>query len=81
MTNTNADFAGYSIFAHSRPDKIGTPRLLPLYIRNILNGISAKNPLKYYALQLAGCPTIQIFDVRCQYVVAATFRLRIIYAG
>jgi hypothetical protein len=24
--------AGYSIFAHSRPDKIGTPRLLPLYI-------------------------------------------------
>ena len=34
--------AGYSIFAHSRLDKIGTPRLLPLYIRNILNGISAK---------------------------------------
>jgi hypothetical protein len=34
--------AGHSIFAHSRPDKIGTPRLLPLYIRNILNGISAK---------------------------------------
>jgi hypothetical protein len=24
------------------------PRLLPLYVRNILNGISAKNPLKYY---------------------------------
>jgi hypothetical protein len=34
--------AGHSIFAHSRPDKIGTPRLLPLYIRNILKGISAK---------------------------------------
>jgi hypothetical protein len=34
--------AGHSILAHSRPDKIGTPRLLPLYIRNILNGISAK---------------------------------------
>jgi hypothetical protein len=34
--------AGYNIFAHSRPDKIGTPRLLPLYIRNILKGISAK---------------------------------------
>jgi hypothetical protein len=34
--------AGHSIFAHSRPDKIGTPRLLPLYIRNILHGISAK---------------------------------------
>src|SRR4030042_6418440 len=34
--------AGHSIFAHSRPDKIGTPRFLPLYIRNILNGISAK---------------------------------------
>jgi hypothetical protein len=34
--------AGYSIFAHSRPDKIGTARLLPLYIRNIINGISAK---------------------------------------
>src|SRR3989304_3165059 len=34
--------AGHSIFAHSRPDKIGTPRLLPLYISYILNGISAK---------------------------------------
>jgi hypothetical protein len=34
--------AGHSTFAHSRPDKIGTPRLLPLYIRNILKGISAK---------------------------------------
>jgi hypothetical protein len=34
--------AGHSTFAHSRPDKIGTPRLLPPYIRNILNGISAK---------------------------------------
>ena len=42
--------AGHSIFAHSRPDKIGTARLLPLYIRNLLNRISAKNPLKYYAL-------------------------------
>ena len=26
---------GYSIFAHSRPDKIGTPRLLPLDFQNI----------------------------------------------
>ncbi len=34
--------AGHSIFAHSRPDKIGTARLLPLYIRNIFKGISAK---------------------------------------
>jgi len=34
--------AGHSILAHSRPDKIGTPRLLPFYIRNILKGISAK---------------------------------------
>ncbi|MFH1702790.1 MAG: hypothetical protein ABIB41_05065, partial [Nitrospirota bacterium] len=34
--------AGHSIFAHSRPDKIGTPRILPLYIRNILIGLSAK---------------------------------------
>jgi hypothetical protein len=34
--------AGHSILAHSRPDEIGTPRLLPLYIRNILNGILAK---------------------------------------
>ena len=34
--------ASHSIFAHSRPDKIGTPRFLPLYIRYILNGISAK---------------------------------------
>jgi hypothetical protein len=33
---------GDNLFAHSRPDKIGTPRLLPLYIRNILIGISAK---------------------------------------
>jgi hypothetical protein len=24
--------AGHSILAHSRPDKIGTPRFLPLYI-------------------------------------------------
>ena len=44
--------AGHSIFAHSRPDKIGTPRLLPLDFRNIVNGLSAKNPLKYYALPL-----------------------------
>jgi hypothetical protein len=34
--------SGYSILAHSRPDKIGTPRLLPLYIGNILIGLSAK---------------------------------------
>jgi hypothetical protein len=34
--------AGHSILAHSRPDKIGTPRLLPLDIRNIHKGISAK---------------------------------------
>jgi len=34
--------AGYGIFAHSRPDKIGTARLLPLYIWYILNGLSAK---------------------------------------
>jgi hypothetical protein len=34
--------AGYSVFAHSHPDKIGTPRLLPLYIRNIFKGLSAK---------------------------------------
>jgi hypothetical protein len=34
--------AGYSIFAHSHTDKIGTARLLPLYIRNILIGLSAK---------------------------------------
>src|SRR4030043_593253 len=48
--NKNYVQAGHSILAHSRPDKIGTPRLLPLYIRNIFNGLSAKNPLKYYAL-------------------------------
>jgi hypothetical protein len=41
--------AGHGIFTHSRPDKIGTPypmsrrpRLLPLDIRDILNGLSAK---------------------------------------
>jgi hypothetical protein len=56
------DFAGYSIFAHSRPDKIGTPRLLPLYIRNILNGISAKKsaqilyPAIYCCLYIHGQP-------------------------
>lgn len=35
--------AGYNIFAHSRPDKIGTPRLLPhYYFENFAVGISAK---------------------------------------
>jgi hypothetical protein len=42
ILNLNPVKAGHSIFAHSRPDKIGTPRLLPLYIKNILNGLSAK---------------------------------------
>jgi hypothetical protein len=42
--------AGHSIFAHSRPDKIGTPRLLPLYIRNIFNGISAKKSAQILCL-------------------------------
>jgi hypothetical protein len=50
--------AGYSIFAYPRPDKIGTPRLLPLYIRNILNGLSAKEsaqipyPAIYYHIKI-----------------------------
>jgi hypothetical protein len=35
--------AGYGIFAHSRPDKIGTARLLPLYIRNLHWIISKRN--------------------------------------
>ena len=34
--------AGYSIFAHSRPDKIGTPRLLPLDLYKYFIGLSAK---------------------------------------
>jgi len=41
---------GYSIFAHSRPDKIGTPRLLPLDFQNISSDYQQKNPLKYYIL-------------------------------
>jgi len=42
--------ADYSIFAHSRPDKIGTPRLLPLYISMSLKDYQQKKPLKYYNL-------------------------------
>src|SRR4030042_1527462 len=43
--------AGHSTFAHSRPDKIGTPRLLPLdFVYIILSDYRQKNPLKYYAL-------------------------------
>jgi hypothetical protein len=37
---------GYSIFAHSRPDKIGAPRLLPLYYLNIFFGLSAKKSVQ-----------------------------------
>jgi len=33
---------GDNLFAHSRPDNSGTPRLLPLYIRNIFIGLSSK---------------------------------------
>jgi len=47
-----ADMAGHSIFAHSRPDKIGTPRLLPLYIRIFLSDYQQKKPLKHYILPL-----------------------------
>jgi len=44
--------AGHSIFAHSRPDKIGTPRLLPTPLISPLgkgwwrgvNGISVYDP-------------------------------------
>jgi hypothetical protein len=42
--------AGHSIFAHSRPDKIGTPRLLSLYIGILSLDYRQKNPLKYYVL-------------------------------
>jgi hypothetical protein len=42
--------AGYSIFAHSRPDKIGTPRLLPLDIKIVLKDYQQKNPLKCHIL-------------------------------
>jgi hypothetical protein len=34
--------AGHSIFAHSRPDKIGTARLLPLDLYEYFIGLSAK---------------------------------------
>ena len=40
---------GHSIFAHSRSDKVGTPRLLPLYEIIHLN-YRQKKPLKYYIL-------------------------------
>jgi hypothetical protein len=42
--------AGYGIFAHSRPDKIGTARLLPLYIRISPLDYQQKKPLKYHIL-------------------------------
>ena len=41
---------GNSIFAHSRPDKVGTPRLLPLYLSYILSDYRQKKPLKCYFL-------------------------------
>ncbi len=44
--------AGYSIFAHSRPDKIGTPRLLPPDFYRYLSDYRQKNPLKYYILPI-----------------------------
>jgi hypothetical protein len=34
--------AGHDIFAHSRPNKIRTPRLLPLDIYRYFIGLSAK---------------------------------------
>jgi iron complex transport system substrate-binding protein len=40
---------GYSIFAHSRPDKIGTPRLLPPCEKSALD-YRQKKPLKHYIL-------------------------------
>jgi len=51
--------AGHSIFAHSRSDKIGTPRLLPTSLISPLGKggyeggsmeYQQKNPLRYYAL-------------------------------
>ncbi len=42
--------AGHSIFTHSRPDKIGTPRLLPLYFKNTLSDYRQKKPFKHYVL-------------------------------
>ncbi len=44
--------AGHSIFAHSRPDQIGTPRLLPLYFKDLLSDYRQKKPLKHYVLPL-----------------------------
>jgi iron complex transport system substrate-binding protein len=41
---------GNSIFAHSRSDKVGTPRLLPLYLSYILSDYRQKKPLKCYFL-------------------------------
>ena len=41
---------GNSIFAHSRSDKVGTPRLLPLYLSVILSDYRQKKPLKCYFL-------------------------------
>jgi len=37
---------GYYPFAHSRPDKIGTPRLLPLHIEIFSLDYRQKKPLK-----------------------------------
>ena len=42
--------AGHSIFTHSRHDKIGSPRLLPLDLYKYLSDYRQKKPLKYHAL-------------------------------
>ena len=47
LFDTMGGQAGYSIFAHSRPDKIGIPRLLPLYLKKNLLDYRQKKPLKY----------------------------------
>jgi len=40
--------AGYSFFARSRPEKIGTARFLPLDSIIFSMEYQQKNPLKYY---------------------------------
>jgi len=61
--------AGYGILAHSRPDKIGAPRFLPLYIRRFSMDYQstthrAKNPLKYHSLLLQNLEMLPLFKKR-----------------
>ena len=55
-----------SILAHSRPDKIGTPRFCPLLLSAfLLSELRAKKPLKYHPLPLVVCACLLLFILSC----------------